>query len=361
MNTERACNKCSIRKPFAEYRYHADKKWLSRVCKQCERDGNQKSREKVKLASLTLVDEKKLCTSCQTYKETKQFESLDMFRPKECLTCIICRKKQQVYTVENKDRIDTRSKEYYQTNHSYIRQQRKDFRSANREAHNKRQRSRYHTDSGYRLASNLRRRARKLLGKGRKHDENLGCDGNFFNDWISYNLQFSSTMTWNNYGTYWHADHVFPCANFTLTFENHRKVCFNWMNYSPLEARLNQSKLNRIDINQVKLHNQRLAEFLKLKNFEVVTWDPFNVLQQPQLPPFNGNIKDEQVETVLEIDSRPSEGKNIEDEESDYDSELEDEFIEKLISDSEIGNPQQVLPDTSLTFNNILQLDDIKR
>ena len=360
MNQERLCNKCGVNKPHSEYRYRPEKMWLSRVCKQCERDDNKKLREKTKQTSLTLIDGKKLCTSCQTYQELKQFDSLDILRPKQCKACISCRKKQQEYFNQNKTVINMRNNKYYADNQPFIRKHRKEFRAANKETYNAKQRARYHTDYEFRFASNQRRRTRKLLGHGRYYDQYIGCDQKFFNEWIDYNLQFSSTMTRDNYGKHWHADHVFPCSIFTLANETHKQICFNWMNYTPLEANLNQSKLNRIDINQVKLHNQRLAEFLKLKKIEVVTWDPFNVLQQPQLPPFIGNNKDEQVEITLKkvIDHRMV--NNTEDEESDYDSELEDEIIEKLISDSEIGNPQQVLPVTRLKSGIepvVLQLD----
>ena len=46
MNQERLCNKCGVNKPHSEYRYRPEKMWLSRVCKQCERDDNKKLREK---------------------------------------------------------------------------------------------------------------------------------------------------------------------------------------------------------------------------------------------------------------------------------------------------------------------------
>jgi hypothetical protein len=333
---------CGINKPLIEYRYRAEKKWYNRVCKQCERNENKKLREQKKQISKTLIDGKKMCQACQIYKEMKEFESLDTSRPKECNQCINCRKKQQNYYVENKIAINERNNIYYATNQPDLRQKRKEFRLKNRDVYNAKQRAKYNSDYEFRFASCQRRRIRKLFGKGRYYDLYIGCNQQFFNEWIDYNLQFDAKMTRDNYGKYWHADHVFPCALFTLTIEEHKKICFNWRNYSPLEASLNHKKSANIDIDQVKLHNQRLKDFSKLKNIEVVTWDPFNVLQQPQLPPFIGNNKDEQVETVDNKNSRPSEGKNIEDDESDYDSELE----EKFISDSEIDDPQQVSPNT---------------
>lgn len=74
------------------------------------------------------------------------------------------------------------------------------------------------------------------------------------------------------------------------------------------------------------------------------------ILTQPQIPLFHGNIERKQV------DENPLDGKNSEDDESDYDSHEEELYIKQ--SDSEMGNPQQVLPATFDTV--LLQLDSIK-
>ena len=66
------------------------------------------------------------------------------------------------------------------------------------------------------------------------------------------------------------------------------------------------------------------------------------------------------METVLNKDSRPSDGKNIEDKDSDYDSDIDRDILLELESESEIGNPQQVLPVTRLKSGIepvVLQLD----
>ena len=43
-------------------------------------------------------------------------------------------------------------------------------------------------------------------------------------------------MTWENYGTYWHIDHIIPCGAFDLTKKTAQKKCFHYSNLQPLEA-----------------------------------------------------------------------------------------------------------------------------
>jgi Uri superfamily endonuclease len=49
-------------------------------------------------------------------------------------------------------------------------------------------------------------------------------------------------MNWNNYGTYWHIDHIKSCASYDLTIIENQKECFNYKNLRPLEAIENLKK-----------------------------------------------------------------------------------------------------------------------
>ncbi len=49
-------------------------------------------------------------------------------------------------------------------------------------------------------------------------------------------------MSWDNYGSYWHIDHLRPCISFDQTNSNDQKECFNWSNLQPLEKSENISK-----------------------------------------------------------------------------------------------------------------------
>ena len=73
----------------------------------------------------------------------------------------------------------------------------------------------------------------------------LNCGVSAFRDWIEY--QFDAYMDWTNHGTYWHLDHIKPCASFDMTIEEDRKICFNWINYRPLEKMENIKKSDNYD------------------------------------------------------------------------------------------------------------------
>lgn len=56
--------------------------------------------------------------------------------------------------------------------------------------------------------------------------------------------QFDNKMSWDNWGTYWHIDHIFPQSRLpydSLDHPNFQK-CWALSNLQPLEAKANQSK-----------------------------------------------------------------------------------------------------------------------
>lgn len=60
--------------------------------------------------------------------------------------------------------------------------------------------------------------------------------------------QFDDTMTWENYGSYWHIDHVYPQSLLpyeTMEEENFQR-CWALENLQPLEAIENMKKSNKI-------------------------------------------------------------------------------------------------------------------
>jgi hypothetical protein len=219
-----------------------------------------------------------------------------------------------------------------------------------------RRRKKLREDPKFRISINLRSRVKSCLKTGKDYPELIGCSTDFLKNWLDYNLSLQNDMTWKNYGMLWHLDHVIPCKHFNMLDVSHQKVCFNWRNISPLLKKINQSKNDRIDLQQIKTHNLRLIEFSKIKNIEVLVLDTKNIQVQPQIPLSNGNIEGKQV------DESPLDGNNSEDDDFDYDSEIDDLIIsESENQKSEIGNPQQVLPVTSFNINPVvLQLDSIK-
>jgi hypothetical protein len=58
--------------------------------------------------------------------------------------------------------------------------------------------------------------------------------------------QFDENMTWENWGPYWHIDHVKPLASFDLTDRVQFLQAVHWSNLQPLEKIENLRKGKRI-------------------------------------------------------------------------------------------------------------------
>lgn len=83
--------------------------------------------------------------------------------------------------------------------------------------------------------------------KSLKSDKTMkltGCSLNELINWLEY--QFDSHMNWENYGTYWHIDHVSPVASFKLSDKQSQQRCFYWENLQPLKASSNIKKSSKI-------------------------------------------------------------------------------------------------------------------
>ncbi len=114
---------------------------------------------------------------------------------------------------------------------------RKNNRAKVRKAQNKWQ-ARKMLDLDFRIKKLLRGRLcmaiRAVDGakKCARTTEMLGCSINDFRIYIE--SKFEVGMTWSNYGSVWHVDHIMPCAIFDLTKPEHQKRCFHFSNMQPL-------------------------------------------------------------------------------------------------------------------------------
>jgi hypothetical protein len=81
--------------------------------------------------------------------------------------------------------------------------------------------------------------------KSAKTMELLGCSIDMLKEHLE--AGFDDKMTWENYGTYWHVDHIRPCASFDLIDPAQQRECFNWTNLQPLEAIENIRKGAKLD------------------------------------------------------------------------------------------------------------------
>lgn len=200
------------------------------------------------------VEGMKLCKSCrnQQIKESK-------IRNKENLI-----DQNKKYYKKNKEKIAEYYKEHYKQNKDIYLNNNKKWRNNNKAILNEKARIRCVVDDNYRIKRNLRNRLNICIKKNKSTMEYIGCDLDFLKLWLKSN--FTKEMTFENYGSYWHIDHVIPCANFDMTNENDIFNCFRWTNLQPLGASKNMSKNNSINHIEIINHYNKVKLFAKTHN-----------------------------------------------------------------------------------------------
>lgn len=190
---EKQCTKCLKKLPATTTYFHKGKNDLRAICIECHK------------------------YTCKIYYE----KNLDKFAE---------------YNNKNRDKILLGKKKYRQNNKKKI--------AAYKYKYHK---HRYHNDLEYRLLHTCGNHIRKYL-KNNKNDkrskELLGCSILELKEYLE--KQFDNKMTWSNYGSYWHIDHIIPCSSFDFTDPVQQKQCFNYANLQPLEAKANIRKSNKI-------------------------------------------------------------------------------------------------------------------
>lgn len=169
----------------------------------------------------------KICKDCKIELPN------DQFRVHRRVSLRVCRKCENSRTIE-----------YYRNNPN----KRREYHTKNKDKLNDYRKQKYQTDYSFRFVSLLRKRVNSCV-RGKKQGlhtlDILGCSRIIFLIWIDSN--FYGDISWLNYGTYWHIDHIKPCASFNFLQESHIKECFHWSNMRPCLATENLIKSNRID------------------------------------------------------------------------------------------------------------------
>lgn len=230
---------------------------------------------------------------CKKCEEIKDIEDFVINRP----ICKSCKnKKQKLYYLKNKDRINKKSRdvwpikrtetlkrvrkyymknkekikklkrEYYNDNKEKCNERAKAWKADNRQKVNAKERARYAKNKktickklnakrrgnlNLRLSNNMARYIGKALNgaKGNHHWEKIV--GYTVQELIAHlESQFVGVMAWDNYGKYgWHIDHIIPISAFNYTNMKHMdfKKCWVLSNLQPMWAKDNLSKCNRID------------------------------------------------------------------------------------------------------------------
>lgn len=175
------------------------------------------------------------------------------------------------YKMNNKEKISEYNKKYKSEHKEDISDYNKNYNISNRDQIQKKQtlnnKLRREVDHSYRISGNCRNKIKKLIKGQLQSFKLLNCSKDFLLKWLEYN--FDENMNFKNYGSYWHIDHVIPCAKFNFTNEEDVKFCVSWTNLQPLEAKLNLSKNDKIDKELIKLHYKKVQEFANKNNISI--------------------------------------------------------------------------------------------
>ena len=160
------------------------------------------------------------------------------------------------YRKTNKDKIAAMNAAYRVANKDKILAQEAAYRVTNKDKLAECVKKRMQNDNAFRLKHNLRIRFKKLLktashGGSNRFTGLIGCTTAQLKQHLE--MQFKRGMTWQNYGTYWHVDHIIPCAAFDQLDMNQRKLCWHYTNLQPLKAKENLSKGKKIIKPQMSL------------------------------------------------------------------------------------------------------------
>ena len=279
------CPDCKIEKEEVDFMRG---KCMMKRCMPCQNLTRKAAREKKKQEAPNIV---KTCSICETEKNGTEFEigtlqckaclqkrnsalkkpseddpdktckecgetkTAIMFRKKEFICKECNKKKTYAWREKNKERFLGICKTYRDT------QGAKNVKNAY-------WRNRYATNIKDRLLQLYRTRIRELVKKpyfpkktSFNYTEFLGCDWDALITWLEFNMD--ENMSWDNYGSYWHIDHVYPCSLFDFSQEVDRRKCFNWTNLTPLEAIENIKKSNKLDTQLILHYRARAIEFIQ--------------------------------------------------------------------------------------------------
>lgn len=228
-----------------------------KICKSCNEEKLldqffiSKTRKGIKI--------KAQCKKCFNEIERKRYYEKNKDKIEERKKKPILSKEEynKKYYEENKDRIIEVNKKYIENNKKIILKKKSEYYQKNKQLIlkklkdkqpiiNKYVKNRRKENVDLRIAHNLRVRIYSAIKKNmkwKKSKEVLGCDMQTLKKHLEVN--FKEGMNWENYGSYWHIDHIRPCSSFDLSIKEEQQKCFHYTNLQPLTAEENHRKSDR--------------------------------------------------------------------------------------------------------------------
>ena len=269
MSGTKICNKCEKEKSSDNFGNNR------KICKQCivdyQKEYHIKNKEKIAKQRKEYREQEQTKEKWKEYQKEYHIKNKEKIAKQRKEYREKNKDKMKEYREKNKDKIKKQSKEYKENNKEHLQMKRKEYREKNKEIinikQNIRRKKRYHNDALFRVSINIRGAVNRVCFGGVKTGKSIdlvGCDNTFLMNHLE--SLFTYKMNWNNYGTYWHIDHIKPISSFhDLAVDPlQQRLCCNWRNLQPLEANENLSKSDKWDssLEENIKHEEYLTEAL---------------------------------------------------------------------------------------------------
>lgn len=162
----------------------------------------------------------------------------------------------KIYREKNKEKINRKVKEWYENNKERVLKKSKEWALKNKERKNYTSniyvKKRRLNDINFRISCNMGSDIWHAL-KDKKYSKKWQILVGFSTKQLMVHLekQFDDKMSWENYGSYWHIDHIKPKSLFKYSSpeDEEFKKCWALENLQPLEKIANIKKGNRYESN----------------------------------------------------------------------------------------------------------------
>ena len=205
----------------------------------------------------------KRCPKCGIEKSSDDFNKHKANLSGLQSYCRTCQQKLiRVWRENNADQVKQQHQHYREAHREQRREYNRQWREKNRHYWRDYQNERLRTDTSYRLRNYIGAAIRKAIRKNRKSAFNiLG----YTVDELRQHLEslFQPGMSWENYGTAWHIDHITPKSWFKIegpdgVDEYELKLCWSLDNLQPMWGDENLEKNNRY-VSDTKIGRVRIT------------------------------------------------------------------------------------------------------
>lgn len=189
-------------------------------------------------------------SSFSKHRELKKLNGIIKFKWHE--PCITCAKVDQVYYSSSTSK---RCEKCHNKNLK-LKRATKEGKQKWRDQFNAWRNKKRSEDPAFKIHTNIRSRVAAMISRIKTYRtgsiENMfGCSRDHLIN--HFESKFTANMSWENYGSYWHVDHIIPISSFDLTDPEQCKKANHWTNLQPLEASKNIAKSNTITQPQMSL------------------------------------------------------------------------------------------------------------